>query len=321
MKLGLVFESPDTPRAVLAKQLGLKYVVSSIAGGTPKEDLNAAYAARVKLFKDAGFEFGVMEGFGGIEHIKLDKPEADQEMDYAKKTVEALGRNGIKVACYNWMPVVGWLRTRLAVPSRGGATVTAFDIDDLNPEERTWAGEINAETLWRTLEGFLRELIPVAEKWDVKLSLHPDDPPLTTPIKGIARIITSAHNYQRVFDIVDSPYNTMTFCQANIAAMGEDVPAAIRRFGRQGKISFVHFRNIIGDRYRFKEAFHDEPGMIDMYQAMKAYYEVGFDGHMRPDHVPTLVGEPNDRPSYALQANLHAVGYIQGLMESIEKQM
>jgi mannonate dehydratase len=103
--------------------------------------------------------------------------------------------------------------------------------------------------------------------------------------------------------------------------MGEDVPATIRRFGRQGKISFVHFRNIIGDRYRFKEAFHDEPGMIDMYQAMKAYYEVGFDGYMRPDHVPTLAGEPNDRPSYALQANLHAVGYIQGLMESIEKQM
>ena len=102
--------------------------------------------------------------------------------------------------------------------------------------------------------------------------------------------------------------------------MGEDIPWAIRHFGEQGKIFFVHFRDVQGQRDNFHETFHDD-GKTDMYRAMRAYYEVGFDGIARPDHVPTMVGEDNSKPSYGLQGNLFAVGYIKGLMEAVEKEM
>ena len=106
----------------------------------------------------------------------------------------------------------------------------------------------------------------------------------------------------------------------SFSTMGEDIPWAIRHFGEQGKIFFVHFRDVQGQRDNFHETFHDD-GKTDMYRAMRAYYEVGFDGIARPDHVPTMVGEDNSKPSYGLQGNLFAVGYIKGLMEAVEKEM
>ena len=321
MKLGLVISAATDEMVSIQHQLGLTHLVSSLrAGAADKDNLDAMLAAKCKSFEDVGLKFSVFEGLGGIEDIKLDRSGADEQMDYAKRLIEACGKNDVRVMCYNWMPVVGWFRTKTALPSRGGSTVTAFDIADVDPNERTYAGDISAATLWKTLDGFLREIIPVCEKWNVKMSLHPDDPPILTPLKGIERIVTSARNYQRVFDLVDSAYNTMTFCQANMSAMGEDIPSAIRRFGNMGKITFVHFRDIRGDKNHFEETWHDD-GQTDMYKAMKAYYEVGFDGVARPDHVPTMVGEPNDRPSYAVKANIFAVGYIKGLMEAVEKQI
>ena len=320
MKLGMVIRDASDPLVPIQKQLGLTHVVSSVRVSAADKDLNALVAAKVKMFDDLGFKFSVWEGLGGIEDVKLDRPGADEQMDYAKRLIEAMGKNDVRVLCYNWMPVVGWFRTNNALPSRGGSTVTSFDVADVDPNERTYAGEISEETLWKTLDGFLREIIPVCEKWNVKMSLHPDDPPILTPLKGIARIITSARNYQRVMDIIDSAYNTITFCQGNFSAMGEDIPSAIRRFGSMGKITFAHFRDIRGDKNRFEETWHDD-GQTDMYRAMKAYYEAGFDGVARPDHVPTMIGEPNDRPSYAVMANIFAAGYIKGLMEAVEKQI
>jgi len=319
MKLGLVIRDVFDEIVPIQQQLGLTHLVSSVHVEPGDVDFDAIVGAKVKSFADIGLKFSVFEGLGGIEDIKLDRPGADEQMDYAKRLIMALSKHGVRVLCYNWMPVVGWRRTKEALPSRGGSVVTAFDIADEDPDERTYAGVISEETLWKTLDGFLREIIPFCEKWNVKMSLHPDDPPILTPLKGISRIITSARNYQRVFDIIDSAYNTMTFCQANISAMGEDIPATIRRFGNMGKITFVHFRDIRGDKNCFMETWHDD-GQTDMYRAMKAYYEVGFDGVARPDHVPTMVGERNDHPGYAINANVFAVGYIKGLMEAVEKQ-
>jgi len=321
MKLGLVLGDVNDPKVKIQQQLGLTHLVSGFhVNAQTKEDLNELFKAKVKAFADIGQTFAVSEGLGGIENIKLARPEADEEMAFCKRYIEACGHAGVKVVCYNWMPVVGWYRTKTALPTRGGATVTAFDIDDMDPNERTFAGEISEETLWKSLEGFLREIIPVCEKWDVRMSLHPDDPPIHQPLKGIARIINSPQAYDRVFKFVDSAYNTLTFCQGNFAAMGVDIPATVRHFGYEGKITFVHFRDIRGDKNRFEETFHDD-GQTDMYRAMRAYYEVGFDGMARPDHVPTMIGEPNDRPSYAVLANLFAVGYIKGLMEAVEKSL
>ncbi len=111
--------------------------------------------------------------------------------------------------------------------------------------------------------------------------------------------------------------NGMTFCQGCFATMGENIPESIRHFGK--KDFFVHFRDVHGDRNCFHETFHDD-GKTDMYEAMKAYYEIGFDGIARPDHVPTLIGEDNAKPSYGVLGNYFAVGYIKGLMEAAEKE-
>jgi mannonate dehydratase len=147
--------------------------------------------------------------------------------------------------------------------------------------------------------------------------MHPDDPPLS-PIRGIGRIMTSSENFQRMFDLVPSPSNGMTFCQGCFTEMGVDIPATITNFASQGKINFTHFRNLTGTVENFTESFHDE-GKQDMYAAMKAYHDAGFAGPMRPDHAPTMEGDANDRPAYALQGRLLAVGYMKGLIEAIEK--
>ncbi len=100
--------------------------------------------------------------------------------------------------------------------------------------------------------------------------------------------------------------------------MGEDIPSVIRYFGKRNKIFFVHFRHVRGDRWNFEETFHDE-GKTDMYQAMRTYFEVGFKGPMRKDHVPTVAGDSNEYPGYSTLATLFAMGYIKGLMEAAGK--
>lgn len=320
MKLGLAyFEGYDQNKVDVQKQLGLDFVISGARGenGAAPHKLESV-AAIQKQYADAGLTLSIIEGPPALDEVKLGRPSADEQMANFKEFIAACGTLGVNTVCYNWMPVINWFRTRSDIVTRGGATVTGFCAEDLDSSERTYAGEISEEKLWSTLEGFLREIIPVCEQNGVRLALHPDDPPVS-PIKGISRILTSADAFQKVFDLYDSPCNGMTFCQGCFATMGEDIPAAIRRFGEQGKIYFVHFRDVQGDRNRFHETFHDD-GKTDMYEAMKAYYEVGFDGIARPDHVPTLLGEDNSLPSYGILGNYFAVGYIRGLMEAVEKE-
>jgi mannonate dehydratase len=180
-------------------------------------------------------------------------------------------------------------------------------------------GPISEEELWTNLEYFLRRVRPVAEKAGVKLAMHPDDPPIS-PIRGVGRIMRSIDNYQRLLDLVPSPVNGITFCQGNFTLMTDDLPAVIRHFGRQGRIAFGHFRDVRGTRERFVETFHDD-GQTDMYACMKAWHEIGFDGVLRPDHVPTLEGDLNDNPAYSNLARLHALGYMTGLREAVMAEM
>ena len=160
-------------------------------------------------------------------------------------------------------------------------------------------------------------VVPVAEESGVKLAMHPCDPPLS-PIRGIGRIMTSPENFQRLIDLVPSPNNGLTFCQGCFTEMGVDIAATIHDFGKQGKIFFSHFRNLNGTAAKFTEQFHDD-GQQDMYVAMKAYYDAGVEGSIRPDHAPTMEGDDNSHPGYALQGRRLAGGYRRGLMEAIEK--
>ena len=171
------------------------------------------------------------------------------------------------------------------------------------------------DQLWANLRYFLDAIVPVAEKANVKLAMHPDDPPLS-PIRGLGRIMRSIDNYQRLVDLVPSPVNGITLCQGNFTMMTDDLPGAIRKFGRQDKIFFVHFRDVRGTPEKFVETFHDD-GQTNMLACMRAYREIGFEGVCRPDHVPTMEGDNNDNPSYSAIGRLFAIGYLKGLRQAV----
>lgn len=196
--------------------------------------------------------------------------------------------------------------------SRGGSLVTSFNIDHV-PDDITSNPPISEEELWTNLEYFLRKVLPAAEKAGVKMSMHPDDPPLS-PIKGVGRIMRSVDNFQRLVDMLPSASNTITLCQGNFTLMTDDLPSVIRKFG--SKISFVHFRDVKGIATNFEETWHDD-GKTDMLACMKAYKDIGFDGVLRPDHVPTVEGDTNEDAGYSAFGRLYAIGYIRGLHEAV----
>jgi mannonate dehydratase len=121
-----------------------------------------------------------------------------------------------------------------------------------------------------------------------------------------------------MYEIYPVVNNGITMCQGNFSLMGEDIPTLVREFGKKGIIHFVHFRNVRGSKMNFVETFHDE-GQIDMFEAMKAYIDIGFKGPLRPDHVPTMAGDGNENPGYSALGSLYAAGYIRGLIEAIAK--
>ena len=271
-----------------------------------------------KKVEDAGLKLSVFEGMPVTDRIKLGEPGRDEDIDNFRETLRNMGRARIPILCYNWMAGLNWLRTSFTARARGEALATAYNHADMQRGPLTEFGQVTEEQLWESLEYFLKAVVPTAEEADVKLAMHPDDPPLS-PIRGLGRIMTSPENFQRMIDLVPSPVNGLTFCQGCFCEMGVDVPATVRHFGRQDKIFFAHFRNVTGTAVDFRETFHDEPGNVDMYQAMKAYYDAGFSGPMRPDHAPTMEGESNDNPSYGLRGRLLGVGYMRGLIEAIAK--
>jgi mannonate dehydratase len=129
----------------------------------------------------------------------------------------------------------------------------------------------------------------------------------------------SVENYQRLLDLYPSPVNGITMCQGNFTLMTDDLPGVIRHFGKQNKLFFAHFRDVRGTVEKFVETFHDE-GKTDMLACMQAYHDIGFEGVLRPDHVPTMEGDSNDNPSYSSVGRLFAIGYIKGLREAVYRQ-
>jgi mannonate dehydratase len=250
------------------------------------------------------------------EKIKLGTEGRDEEIENYKWAIEALSKAGINMICYNFMAGLGWFRTRTDLPERGGALTSEFDNDVAAKQGPTAWGEISEEKMWDNMNYFIKAVMPVAEKFNVKMALHPDDPPLS-PLRGIGRIVTNAKNYRRIMDIVPSPVNGVTFCQANFKLMGEDIYSLAKEWCGKKKIFFVHFRDVAGDKVKFRETFHDN-GPTDMVRMLQIYSKSGFNGPIRPDHAPTIEGEANDRPGYAMGGKVLAFGYMKGIMDALK---
>lgn len=265
-----------------------------------------------KRFTDFGITPVVIEPMPNSvhDHIKLGDGMRDECIEKVLKMFPVMDKLNIRTICFNFMAHIGWLRTA-HIRERGGALVTGFDINEFKGTDKS----ITAEKLWENYEYFIKAVIGEAEKYNIKLALHPDDPPVKK-LGGVERIMTSFDNINKAIHIVDSENLGVTMCQATYLMMGEDLYSVIPKLSE--KIFFIHFRNATGHKYSFRETFHDN-GDINMTDIMRLYYKCGIDVPIRVDHVPLLAGEKEDVAGYSALGRLYAIGYLKGIMEGIER--
>ncbi|MBO5280295.1 MAG: mannonate dehydratase [Clostridia bacterium] len=244
------------------------------------------------------------------DHIKMGDTLRDESIEKFIKLMKNLKETTVDTVCFNFMVHYGWTRTATDLPERGGAKVTGFKLSDFTPDSY----EISADKLWQNYEYFIRAVIPYAEKYGIKLALHPDDPPLPK-LGSVARIFTSLDAIKKGINTFKSQNLGVTFCQACYYLMGEDLENAIKELA--DKIFFIHFRNVRGTKLDFSETFHDN-GELDMARLMKIYMENGINVPIRVDHVPTLAGENVGQAGYDALGRLFAIGYLKGIIDALE---
>ena len=246
----------------------------------------------------------------GPDEITLARPERDAKIEQWIDVLHAMADAGVPTLGYNFKPI-GNFRTPSAT-GRGGAMYSTFDYDLWQKTKGEWPDkQIDEASMWANMQYFLDRVVPVAQECGVRMALHPDDPPIPEAMGGAMRIVSCLEQYERIFEMAPSHANAMLFCQGCVTEMGVDVYDAIRRIGSQGKIVYVHFRNVKGSEHYFEEVFVDE-GDVDMIKAMQTYKEIGFQGPFMMDHTPSIPGDTDGRAGHAL-----ATGYMRAAIQSV----
>lgn len=319
MKLTMVANPPTPRNLALLRQLGVEHAVHYDMHGLP--DDRAGLAAIGRLYENAGLTWKISESGPLIDRIVLGLDGWQAQIAAWQRTLPLLGELGVEVIAYNFMPQLGddamVVRTSLDTQTRGGALTSRFRAADVPPD--AFAGHarpIPFAAMWDNLERFLAAVLPVAEAAGVRLAMHPDDPPYG-PICGYQRIMGSPEDFARLFALSSSPSNAMTLCIGCFAERGCDIPGLVRHFA--DRIGFVHVRDVRGTLDDFVETFPDD-GQTDLPAVFRVLRDIGYAGAIRSDHAPLLATDTaasND--GYAVQGHVFALGYLRGLVQSMER--
>lgn len=242
--------------------------------------------------------------------IHLAGPDRDEQIDAICTLIENCAEAGIPAVRYNFN-YIGIPRTPMEL-GRGGYSAEAFRWDLTDQNAKGPAGEIAEETIWERIDYFLARVVPVAEAANIRLACHPHDPATPPGYMGVTRVLGTVDGMKRFVQTCESPVHGMNFCIGTLGEMLEDVseaPAVTRWFGERGKIMNVHFRNIVGKRYSFRESFPDD-GDMDMPEVLDALRDTGYQYMVMPDHAPTLSGENQQQVAFAF-----CYGYIAALLQ------
>ena len=307
---------------------------------------------RIRAMKEevasAGLHISGIESVNVHDAIKTGSADRGQYIDNYIETLRNLGKEDIHLVCYNFMPVFDWTRTELARKRPDGSTVLAYTqeaVDALDPEKMFesisgdtngtvmpgWEPErmahvkelfdmykdIDDEKLFANLQYFLERIMPVCNEYDINMAIHPDDPAWS--VFGLPRIIINKENILRMMKMVDDPHNGVTFCSGSYGTnLENDLPDMIRSL--KGRIHFAHVRNLkFNSPTDFEESAHlSSDGTFDMYEIMKALYDIGFDGPIRPDHG-RMIWDEVAMPGYGLYDRALGASYLNGLWEAIDK--
>ena len=329
---------------------GVKGVITTLYDTRPGEVWTRENIRALKEeVEAAGLHIAGIESVNVHDAIKTGAPDRDMYIDNYIECLENLGKEDIHLVCYNFMPVFDWTRTELARELEDGSTALAYTqdaVDALDPEKmfESIAGDMNGtvmpgwepermarvkelfelykdiddETLFQNLIYFLERIMPVCDKYDINMAIHPDDPAWS--VFGLPRIIINKENILRMVNAVDNVHNGVTFCAGSYGtSLKNDLPDMIRSL--KGRIHFAHVRNLkFITPTNFQEAPHlSSEGTFDMHAIMRALYDIGFDGPIRPDHGRMIWGEVA-MPGYGLYDRALGACYLQGLWEAIDKE-
>lgn len=316
MKFSLKIDPhPTSEQLQFVRQLGVTHVYTWVND-------DQCDAESLKRLRDTVEAAGLcLYNVGNYQIAKSDKvhlalPGRDDVIAKFQQFVRNLGEAGIHTTTFTWEPSQVWSSEPGA--TRGGAVARRVDLAEMQQRPLTHGREYSEDEIWANYEYFISRVLPAAEDAGVRLALHPNDPPAPA-LGGIPCLIHSFDSYARAFEIAgNSPNLGMEFCAGCWLEGGQDFGdmfAAIREFVRQKKIFIVHFRNVSAPLPDFVETFLDD-GYMDMYEVMRAFCDVDYDGTMILDHTPHIINDPDDRAATA-----YAIGYMRALRERAEAEL
>lgn len=306
----------------------------------------------VAYIQSFGLSASVVESVNIHDDIKLGLDTRDQHIANYIETLKNLSQAGVKVVCYNFMPVFDWTRTDLFHPLEDGSTAMYMDkeqILSLDPQELIemfeggskgmtlpgWEPErmakikelfaaydgIDETQLRANFKYFIDAIIPTCEEYDIRMAIHPDDPPFS--IFGLPRLVNHGENIQKLLDVNESTYHGLTFCTGSLGVdPNNDLVSLLAK--HMDRVHFMHIRNVrLDEKGNFIEVSHlTEDGNVDIVGVMKVLAEHNYQGFIRPDHGRHVFGEniDNVRPGYGLYDRAMGIMYLNGCLDAFNSK-